>query len=371
MFKRALPFALPLLLASPSLAAPEADAEDALSLRIFVDSFYMQDWNFPDDPRAANAVGHRAYDYANGFGTGFAGLDAGYQVNKHASVQLDLRFGEGASQLIGQDQEPTWAMLKQAYVTLSPDAAGKLTLDLGQFDTILGGEYANSWENLNYTRGAIYFLQPFYHTGLRGKYDVSEAFDLVWMVVNGTNSPVDNNSTPHVALQGVLTLQPQTTLALAYYTGPGSSGYATDLRPGRDGEFEHLFDLVISSVVGPVTFVGNANYFFSGPEGGRDRVTGEAKTSTFWTLSLALGYRLTEAFAVAGRFEWFDDPDAYVADTTRLLTGTVTLDYTPFDGVIIRLDHRVETAEQDIFIADGGPQDTWMATTLGVVVKSD
>lgn len=147
--------------------------EETLSSSFFVDTFYMADWNNPSIPDATSELPHRAFDFTNGFALAFAGADLNYQV-KEVGLTLDLRFGEGANRLIGNQESPVFSILKQAYVTWTPSS--KVTFDAGQFDTIYGAEVADSWENTNYTRGALYYLmQPFYHTGFRSNLTISWA----------------------------------------------------------------------------------------------------------------------------------------------------------------------------------------------------
>ncbi|MFN3202623.1 MAG: outer membrane beta-barrel protein [Bradymonadia bacterium] len=334
----------------------------------------MFDWNQPNDPQAASQVGHRAFDYANGFGTAFGGFDTSYTTkDERATVHLDLRFGEGAARLIGQNGNDTWAVLNQAYVTLVPYESKKLSLDFGQFNTIYGAEVANSWENLNYTRGALYYLmQPFYHTGIRANYAASDSFGLTFMVVNGTNNPIDNNQTPHVGVQASFALSDAISAVVGYYGGAGSSGFGNTDEPSSEDDFEHFVDVVINAAFGKVSVVGNFDLYISGDESGRNQETGELQSSTYWGASLAVGYQATDKVGIAVRGELLKDDDLYIGNTTQLTTGTFTLDYRAVDHVIIRLDQRFESADDEIFVGkDGDMEKTWMSTTIGVVVTSN
>ncbi len=355
----------------PPPAVEEEEEEptvwDSLSANVFADAFYMADWNRPSDPTAASSVPHRAFDSSHGFQLAFAGLDVAYE-GEQVGATINLRFGDGARRLIGND-EPVFSVLKQGYLTWSPTE--QLSFDLGQFDTIYGAEVADSWQNLNYTRGALYYLmQPFYHTGLRAGYQVNDTVSLTGLIVNGTNNPIDNNQSPHVGLQVGLTPSDDLGFWLGYYGGAGSSGFGGN--PERsDDEWEHFFDAVLNVTAGDLTFVGNADFYLSGPD------TGEGP-SFYWGASAALGYALTEMFGVAGRVEFLHDPTERAPGTPFisgaydwLATGTVTLDFKPIENLIIRLDNRIEFAEADVFADKDGVTDIWFATTLGAVVKAN
>src|SRR5690606_1388132 len=127
----------------------------------------------------------------------------------------------------------------------------ELTLDFGQFGTIFGAEVAESWQNLNYTRGALYYaMQPFWHTGLRVRYQASEMVGFNAMVVNGTNQAfVPDNNQPAVA--GQLTLAPVDGLSLALGYLHQIDPMNSDFYPGggRAG-FDNFFDFVAVYEVG-------------------------------------------------------------------------------------------------------------------------
>jgi len=62
----------------------------------------------------------------------------------------------------------------------------------------------------------------------------------------------------------------------------------------------------------------------------------------------------------------------------NLLTATLTADYRPIDNLTIRLEHRFEFADEDVFVegnADAGgvmgTQGIWNATTLSMVVHTN
>jgi hypothetical protein len=334
----------------------------------FADAYYMADWNRPSSPTAASDVGHRAFDSAAGFGLAFAGLDIRYN-GEHAGATLDLRFGDGAARLLtGAASSPNPAvlqMLKQAFLTWNP--TDSLSLDFGQFDTIYGAEVADSWRNINYTRGALYYLmQPFYHQGLRAGYQVNDTLKLTAMLVNGTNNVVDNNFSPHLGLQAGLSLG-DASLVIGYYGGAGSSGFGSKADVTDNGDWEHFLDVVFGLSSGPLSIVANADLYISGPDSGEG-------PSIYWGASLAASIAASDMFSVGLRQEFLHDPDAYIGNGQDfLLTTTLTLDLKPLDNLIIRLDNRFEYADADIFTNSDGPEQsgTWFATTLGVVVTSD
>ena len=354
----------PALVASSDSEGEPASREgrsfwDDFSGNAAVDMFYLADWNAPSDPTATGSLPHRAFDFTGGFALAFAALDINYEGDD-VGVTLNLRYGEGANRLIGNADNPVFATLKQAFATWRPRE--DLTLDVGQFDTIYGAEVADSWQNLNYTRGALYYLmQPFYHTGLRVGYEASETVGLTFLVVNGTNNQVDFNQSPHLGAQLSLAPSDAFSTALGYYTGAGSSGFGGG-RPSYDGDWEHFFDWVVNSSIGMVNLVGNADLYVGGDDG----------TDLYWGASLAAGLDVTDQFNPALRFEFLHDPDRFISGAyDYLTTTTLTLDYQPMPHLIIRLDNRFEYAESKVFAASEGKMwDTWFSSVLGFVVTA-
>ncbi len=350
-----------------SAEGTERSTWDDIDVHVFGDAFYLADWNRPDSTTAPSDVAHRAFDHANGFGLAFAGFDFRYRGERFGAT-IDLRFGEGARRLIG-NPSPVYSLIKQAYVTYAP--SDDVSIDLGQFDTIYGAEVADSWRNLNYTRGALYYLmQPFYHTGLRASWQASEKLGLTAMLVNGTNNPIDANLSPHLGLQSTYTPSDAFALVLGYYTGPGSSGFGDDADPGSNDDWEHFFDLVVTASAGPVSFVGNLDVYLSGPDSG----VNAPDRSAYWGGSAALGIRALDELRFALRAEVLQDPDGYIGDGWDwLTTGTFTIDVRPVPNVVLRLDNRIEYADVPIFADQDGPASSkmWFATTLGLVVTSD
>jgi hypothetical protein len=362
----------------PPAEEPAAEEEgswsDALSLGMFVDTYYNFDFNRPD-LQSANSLGHNPYVRTNGFALAFLGLDAAYSLGDVGAV-TSLRFGPGASPLIGQtDTGIGLDNIWQAYLTYAP--AEGLTLDMGQFATIYGAEVGESWMNANYTRGALYFnYQPFWHTGLRVGYQAHEMVKLNLMVVNGVNQPLDLDRSPEFGLQVALTPADIFFLAVGWYGSPIDS----------DGKFwSNFIDVVATLNVDAFTLIGNFDVGFN--DVAEDPMTGvDPDTNTYWGLSLAAKYAVSEQVALALRGEYLADPDALnFTFGENMITGTATVEYAPVENIIFRLDGRVEKADADIYSGkssvvvedeDGALSstpntDTLVTAVLGVVVKTN
>ena len=214
----------------------------------FVDANYA----YQTQARGTPSPFHRAYAFnnystedgaalaQNGFALSFAGIDASYDAGQLGAT-ISLRAGPSVLIFYGRDAGQFGLdNITQAYATWTPTPA--LSIDFGQFNTIFGAEVAESWQNLNYTRGALYYaMQPFWHTGLRATVTPSDQVAITGMVVNGVNSAHDDNDSPSLALQ--LSLTPNEVFSMAL------GGFVT-LQPSSDGgQFDNFFDLVASLTV--------------------------------------------------------------------------------------------------------------------------
>jgi hypothetical protein len=422
----------PTRLAEPALVpvAPEADTlpwYDAIEFRAFVDGYLGVNYLFPKPQTGTNGV-TRAYDTENGFALAWAGVDATYPADPVGGT-LSLRFGPTA-QRIGRgcltaaddppgvcDDDVGLSNVKQAFGTWRPGGAGgPVELALGKFDTIYGAEVAEAQDNLNYTRGVVYwFAQPLFHTGLRVSASLTDELTLRGLVVNGYNNTIDNNLGKSVGLQLVLDVPRSdyggslVNVALGYLGGPERADYkvvrceaGTHFDPSsglgcspdqantptdvaREGQVDrpvtnvqglrHLVDLVATfTPIDALKITVNGDL-------GVERVRSIDDEQRFvqhlwWGGMIGVRYAVNDLFAVGGRGEYLSDPDGvatgFAPNDIRIVTGTLTLDLTPADFLMVRLDNRVDWSSKEIFHKGVRELVGLMpTTTLGVIVSTD
>ena len=182
------------MLTDEGMEIVEDSPDESLDLFMFVDANYAISTSHRDSP----SVPHRAFaangadgTTSNGFSLEWMGLDASYDGGE-VGATASLRFGDGVPTYFGNRSDSGIANLTQAYVTWVPHE--RITLNLGQFTTIYGAEVAESFRNLNYTRGGLYYMmQPAWHTGLKGGFAITDGFGINALVVNGVNSTFDED----------------------------------------------------------------------------------------------------------------------------------------------------------------------------------
>jgi hypothetical protein len=307
----------------------------------------------------------------DGFGLAFAGADLAY-TGEEFGATISLRFGPGVVRFYAADMGPFGIdNITQAYLTWKPSLVKGLTLDLGQFGTPFGAEVAESWRNMNYSRGGLYYaMQPFWHTGLKANYAITDSIAVNALVVNGVNTTFENNKSPSLGIQALLTANENFFLAL---------GYLGALNPRDDGEnaslFDHFFDVVATVSVGDFKLVANADLNLY-------RQAGVDEKENWWGISLAPGYSITNWFGVAARVEYLSDSNNAVfgmavddpGDSSSLTTLTGTLDFKPVpnsSALVLRPEVRYEMASDDYFLdGDNEATDKFWTVMLGAVVTS-
>lgn len=365
-------------------AAPEEKETpwyEAFSVGAFVDAYgaIRSDSNTRPNFRGAPAGGyfHEAYVQADGFALAFAGLDVAYSTDK-VGATISLRFGPGVNRFYAADQGPLGIdNITQAFVTYKPTE--RLTLDLGQFGTIYGAEVLESWKNQNYSRGALYYaMQPFWHTGLRANLKVNDALSFNGLVINGVNNAFENNKSPSLGLQALITGGDVFTLAAGYLG-------ALNPREGGNGPFHNFFDVVATVTAGDFKLVANADLNLYKNAGGAD-------SENWWGISLAPGYAFTDYLGASVRYEYLSDSanlwgmtttktpidledannGAIPADTSSLSTITATLDIRPVSNIILRPEFRYEIAgDYYFFDKENVLSKNFWSAHLGVVVATN
>jgi hypothetical protein len=394
---------------------------EALDFSLFADGYASVNTNFPKPQEDANRF--RAYDQNNGMSLSWVGADVSHDPSPVGGT-ISLRLGPTAERYADSclssstrcdGDVPGLTYVKQAFASWRPGGAdGSVVFDFGKFDTIYGAEVAESQLNLNYTRGALYWLgQPLFHTGLRTTIDVWPELTVTALAVNGWNNTIDNNVGKTFGLQFGIRPAASFSAYLGWLAGPeqddtircpNGTRYdpATDtcvgtgepdpnapgdvVDQGGANEFRawrHLGDLVmLYTPLDELRLVLNADLGLEGVREFEYDGTTRIDQIMYYGGMLGARYALDATYAVAVRGEYFADPDGVQSgvDDLQLCTATLTLEAAPNDFLSLRLEGRGD------FVLDGEEGDAgkdlfqkgvrertahMITTTLGVVVTTN
>lgn len=101
---------------------------------------------------------------------GMASIKAEHQIGKVGAV-IDLGFGQRAEEFAFNEKN-TGLAIKQAYLTY--EVIDKLVLTGGTFATHIGYEVVDAYMNKNYSMSYGFSFGPFYNTGLKANYQITD-----------------------------------------------------------------------------------------------------------------------------------------------------------------------------------------------------
>lgn len=244
--------------------------------------------------------------------------------------------------------------IQQAYLSYLAPVGKGLQIDVGKFVTHSGLELIETKDNFNYSRSLIFALGPYYHFGVKATYPLTDKITVMGGITNGWNNVVENNRRRTFIAQ--IAYKPTSKLAIIHnYTGgPEQANNIEDTR--------HLFDGIVSYAATPkLNLVTNYIYGWDTLNGARvhwKAIAGYAK------------YQVTDKFAIAPRFEYFDDHDGapFLTGVAQRVKGvTLTSEYILNKNLITRFEYRHDFSDQNYFLRGDRPVKNQDTLTLGLV----
>ncbi len=268
--------------------------------------------------------------------------------------RFDLQYGQTA-QIFNSDplDNNNLVNVQQAYISYLAPVGSGLTFEVGKFVTPIGSEPTESNLNNNYSRAWLYALGPYYHVGARVSYAVNERLTLGGLVANGWNATGDNNSGKTVG--GSITWLPATnfTIIQNFLYGPEQNDNSDDKRTYSDTNLAYT--------INESTTTG-LNYIYAW-----DAIQGSG--INWQALGLYFRRQINSVFAVAPRYEFYDDMDGFVTGVAQTLQEfTLTGEIKHPQGLIFRMEYRRDWSDEDYFVKDDAPTDNQTTFTFAFVI---
>jgi hypothetical protein len=287
----------------------------------------------------------RAFDQRhNTFSVPFVGFGFAKAptADSRTGFRLDMGFGRGMRSF--HSTEPGDIDLIEnildGYVSYLAPAGKGLQIDFGKFVTPAGAEVTKTKDNWNASRAILYLMGPYYHTGLRVSYPVSDKVSLGATLTNGWNNVNENNTGKTVG--GTISLKPTSKLTIIenVFFGPEQAGVSDQYRTFSDTVVSFAAHEKVSLML---------NY---------DRGMEDYADSTrkVWQ-GVALYAKLQAApkLAVTPRFEWFDDKDAWATGTSQTLKEfTLTSDVAITPALSWKVEYRGDFSDTNYFTKSDG-----------------
>jgi hypothetical protein len=252
-------------------------------------------------------------------------------------AHIDLFYGR-TNTLVNAGGEGNY--IEQAFLSLKPPKAKGFELDFGKFVTSAGAEVIESKDNWNYSRSILFaWAIPYFHFGARTSMPVSKTDTIGVQIVNGWNNVTSNNGGVTIGLTNAL-VKPKYTWNLNYYTGPSNANTQKGYR--------NLIDTTLL-LTPNAKFNAYLNYDY-----GQNRDANAAQEDTalnHWQgVAIAAHEQMSGTQALAGRFEFFTDPQGFSTGTSQELKEfTGTYEYKWAAGLLARVEYRRDWSDKNFF----------------------
>lgn len=269
--------------------------------------------------------------------------------------RFDLQYGQTA-RIFNADplDDNNLLNVQQAYVSYLAPVGSGLTFEVGKFVTPIGTEPTEANLNNNYSRAFLYALGPYYHVGMRAAYSVNSKLTLGAMLVNGWNATGDNNAGKSIGASATITPMSKVTIVQNVLWGPEQTGNTEDKRTYSDTNLAVTLDERTTT---------GLNYIYSNESVGGVDVDWQA-------IGLYFRRQVTEVFAFAPRFEYFNDSKGGFASgaAQKLKEFTLTGEIKHPQGLIFRAEYRRDWSDIDFFTKSGTPKNNQNTVTIAFIV---
>lgn len=303
--------------------AVKEEETSKLELSGFVDVYFQSNFN-------GIAPGLTSFTpNNNSFSLGMAKVGLSKELGK-VSFGVDLGFGPRAEAGNGYSAS-SLASIQQLYVAYSP--SDRITLTAGNFGTHIGYEVIDANANFHYSTSYMFSYGPFFHTGLKADFALSDNFGAMVGIFDDTDNKFDVVSGKHLGAQ-------------LSYSGEVGDVYLNYLggTDGADSTNFNQVDLTASFGLSDKLSLG-VNSTIKATTDSRD----DAKANWFGA-ALYLGYEANKDLSLGIRAEYLSDADAYLFGTNDLsiidLTASANI---KIGELTIIPELRVDIASDDNF----------------------
>jgi len=328
------------VLAEEAKSYPVNTALSATTLSGYVDTSAI--WNLGTGHNQAARFVNTGPDRQDGFNLNAVKIQLEKPLDEgtwSAGYKAELWAGPDAGGLPGTLSGDL--AIKQAYIDLRAPIGNGLDIKIGQYDTIIGYEVANSIDNPNFSRSFGFALEPLNHTGILASYQFTDAVGLAAGVADSATGKINVKST---AAESIKTYMAGLTLKAPESLGflAGSSLYAGIIDGGKmfKGGIDTLNLYVGASVSTPVKALslGVAYDYLA---------NGTFKGSYANAFAGYASYQATEKLKLNLRGEYANDSGGQFGvklNDEKIVSGTLTADYSLWANVVTRAEFRWDHA---------------------------
>ncbi|PKL76381.1 MAG: hypothetical protein CVV27_10565 [Candidatus Melainabacteria bacterium HGW-Melainabacteria-1] len=333
------------------VAAPMENFTDGLSWNVFVDTYYAWDFNRPHDRERAFTTQPLRH---NEFSLNLGLIEASYE-SEHVRGHFGLQTGSYVQSNLAAEPPLLQPIFAASGGVRLWDG---IWLDAGVMPSHIGAEAILSADNWTYSRSLVADYSPYFETGVKlsGSWGNISAAALL---LNGWQNIQDNNASKALGTQ--LSWQANEHLSLNWSSFAGNE--APDDQPAQwrlFNDFYAIYALLPQLDLMAVFDLGLQQR----PAGGM---------APWWGTSLQARWAFAPRWALAGRLEYFSDPEQILAETGtpngfQAGGASLNLDYAFSPHALWRIEGRILGARDAIFptaVADQpSPLNAMLVTSL-------
>jgi len=328
------------VLALTSAYAATAQEQSKLNISGYLETYYGYDFNKPaDHNRPGFVYSHSRHNEVN--------LNLGFIKANYEDDRLRANFAIMAGTYTNANLAAEPGVLKnifEANVGIKLANSSNLWLDLGIFSSHIGFESAISKDCWVLTRNISSENTPYYEAGAKLSYTTQDGqFAATLLYLNGWQriARQSNNNSPAAGLQ--LIWKPIENVTLNYSNYVGAEG-ADSIATSRF--YNNFYSIIQISPAFGLTL--GVDY------GIQQREKGSSGFNQVLSPVAIVRYRFNPQWALAGRFEYYEDKDGMLiatgADNGFKTYGySLNIDYSPVNNAVLRLEGKVYDSEDKIY----------------------
>ena len=351
-----------LILAATLLSGIYAKAQDAPKIKVtgYLETYYSYDFNKPaDNNRPGFIYSHNRSNEVN-LNLGF--IKANYESDM---IRANVAIMAGTYANANLAAEP--GVLKnvfEANAGLKLSKTANLWVDAGIFSSHIGFESAISKDCWVLTRNISSENTPYYESGAKityvtedGKFTATGLYLNGWQRINRQNG----NSQPAGGAQ--LTWKPNAKITVNYSNYLGTEG-ADSIRVKRF--YHNIYGIFQLTDAFGVTL--GLDY------GTQQKAKGDSDKNEVISPVLIARYTINPKWAVAGRFEYYEDNNGVFISTGtpngfKTNGYSLNIDYAPMPNAVVRLEGKVYDSKDKIFVREINPVNHNAALTASIAVS--
>lgn len=312
----------------------------SVTLKAYIDAYYGFNFAEPEDGNIPYFVNSNRHHETN---INLAFFELAYISDR---VRFKLTPGFGTYMNANYSAEDgSLKYLLEAYVGFKPFKHRGIWINFGILPSPYTNEGPVSRDNLMYTRGLAPENVPYYLSGAKITFPLSEKINAYLFLINGWQEIKDVNSAKSIGTQLEYQLNTKSSLNWNTYFGDESSA----LNP--EYGMRYFTDFYWQYNSGKRWKTTSCAYI-----GWQDVKQSDINTTrSWWQINFNAEYLAISNLGIAGRIEYFSDPESAMITAITGVNGFSTssaglcLNYYLADNFIVRLEGRQFFSDQSVF----------------------